>query len=145
MLSHEGFDLGPVYHGGHWDGKKRMRTGGRGALGVGAYFTPIRSVAEEYAKESGGQVTETYLRIKNPLRLDHGNGTHPLIVGFVKLGMDEGKAARMVEREEEKHGYIGSQLKNLALHKGYDGICLYFKGALQEIVAWTPEQILHHD
>lgn len=145
MNSREGFDLGPVYHGGRWDGKRRMRVGGRGALGIGAYFTPIRSFAEEYAKESGGTVTETYLRIKNPLRLDSGDGTHPLIVGFIKLGMDPQKAEKLVERQEEQYGYIGSQLKNLALQKGYDGIFLYFKGILREIVVWTPEQILHRD
>ena len=56
--------LGPVYHGGSWDGSKQIKTTGRGALGQGAYFTPDIKIAEQYAKESGSPyVVEAFLHI----------------------------------------------------------------------------------
>lgn len=135
------FNIGPVYHGGTWDGVKPIRVTGRGALGVGAYFTPIKSVAEQYATESGGKVIETYLRVKNPLKLESGDRSHPMIQALVKLGVPETKAINAVEREEEKYGYMGGQVKKLAIQAGYDAIFQYFNGTLREIVVWNSNQV----
>jgi hypothetical protein len=136
------FNVGPVYHGGTWDGKSPMRVNGRGALGIGAYFTPIRSKAEGYAKESGGTVVETYLRCPNPLEIHVNHGSeHPCVQALVKLGMNEAKAEKLVERVEEKYGYMGGEIKKLALEQGYTGLFEYFNGTLTEIVVWTPQQV----
>lgn len=135
------FNVGPVYHGGSWNGLKPIRTSGKGALGVGAYFSPIKSVAERYANESGGTVTKVMLAIKNPLILESGDGSHPMIQALVKLGIEETKAENVVEKVEEEHGYMGSQIKNLALKQGYDGIFQYFNGVLKEILVWNSWQV----
>lgn len=139
-----GFNVGPVYHGGTWDGsQKAIKVNGRGALGIGAYFTPIKNIADYYAKESGGQVTTAFLNVRNPLEIytDSSNREHPVVAALVSLGMNPEKASAFVEREEEKYGYIGSQLKNLAQSKGYDGIYQYFNGNLREIVIWNKAQV----
>jgi hypothetical protein len=136
------FNIGPVYHGGTWDGIKPVKVNGRGALGVGAYFTPNKDIAQNYATESGGKVIETQLRIHNPLKLyNQDNKTHPMVDALVILGMPEEKAARFVEKEEEKYGYVGGQVKKLAQSKGYDAIFQYFNGKLREIVVWNANQV----
>lgn len=142
LLEHDNdFNISPVYHGGTWDGIKHIKVNGRGALGVGAYFTPLKDVAERYAGESGGQVIETSLRVRNPLKIESGDASHPMIDALVQLGMKQGRAEAMVEREEERHGYMGGQVKKLALDQGYDAIFQYFKGTLREIVIWNPYQV----
>lgn len=137
------FNFGPVYHGGTWDGIKSIKVNGRGALGVGAYFTPDKSVAADYAAESGGKVVETFLSIKNPLKIYSikGDGKHPVSEAFISLGMEANKAYSLVEKIEEKYGYVGTQLKTLAVSKGFDSIFQYFNGNLREIVVWNKEQV----
>ena len=143
MLEHEDdYNIGPVYHGGSWDGVKSIKTTGRGALGVGAYFTPIKSLAQGYADEAGGKVVETFLRVHNPLKIyTENHQTHPMVDALVQLGMDRTKAEVFVEKEEMKKGYLGSQVKNLAQAKGYDAIFQFFNGKLREIVIWNPKQV----
>jgi len=134
--------FGPVYHGGSWDGIKPIRTNGRGALGVGAYFTPNKEKALSYATESGGKVIEAYLKVKNPLKIfSTQGGKHPVVEALVALGADEAKASQMVEKQEEKYGYIGSQIKTLALSKGYDALFQYYNNQLSEIVIWDKGQV----
>lgn len=137
------FNVGPVYHGGTWNGIKAIKVTGRGALGSGAYFTPMKDVAEKYASESGGEVIETYLDIKNPLKIyrDSSNQEHPVIDAMMQLGVSQEKAIAVVEKIEEKYGYVGTQLKTLALAKGYDGIFQYYDGKLREIVIWNKDQV----
>lgn len=143
LFEEEEFNFGPVYHGGNWDGIKPIKVTGRGALGVGAYFTPIKSVADSYASESGGNVNVAFLKVKNPLEIytTSVNREHPVVAALVSLGMNPEKADRFVEREEEKYGYIGSQLKKLATSKGHDAIFQYFDGKLREIVIWNNQQV----
>lgn len=135
------FNISPVYHGGKWDGIKPIKVNGRGALGIGAYFTPIKSVAERYANESGGNLIQTRLRVKNPLKIESGDRSHPMIKALMALGVKEEKAISTVEKEEEKHGYMGGQVKNLAISQGYDAIFQYFNGTLTEIVIWNAYQV----
>lgn len=130
-----------AFHGGLWNGTTPVRVNGRGALGVGAYFSPIRDVAETYAKESGGKVVEVQLNIRNPLKIESGDRTHPVITALVQLGMKPEKAEALVDQEEEQYGYVGSQIKKLALQQGYDGIFQYFDGVLREVVIWSPAQV----
>lgn len=139
--SKDSFNIFPVYHGGTWDGIRPIKVNGRGALGVGAYFTPVLSSAERYAKESGGKVVETAISVHNPLKIESGNGSHPMIEALVQLGVSRNKAEIVVEKQEEKYGYMGSQVKSLALKSGFDGIFQYFNKKLYEIVIWSPFQV----
>jgi len=137
------FNYGPVYHGGVWDGIKPIRTSGRGALGSGAYFSPIKSVAEQYARESGGKLTTAYLTIHNPLKIymQRGSASHPCVQALVKLGIPQEKAENKVEKVEELKGYMGTEISKLAVPQGYDGIFEYFDGELREIVIWNAYQV----
>lgn len=137
------FNIGPVYHGGTWDGVKAIKTSGRGALGSGAYFTPIKDVAQGYAAEGGGQLIQTRLRVHNPLKIYTVSQarTHPMVDALVQLGVEQEKAAAFVEKEEERKGYLGTQVKNLAQSKGYDAIFQFFNGKLREIVVWNANQV----
>ena len=137
------FNYGPVFHGGNWDGMSPIKTTGRGALGSGAYFTPEESKAEDYAKESNGEVIQTYLNLKNPLEIymDRNEFSHPCIQALVKLGVDEEKAAEKIEKVEEQKGYVGKEISSLAIKKGYDGIIQYFDGIPKEIVIWNSKQV----
>ncbi len=142
LIFEDQFNVGPVYHGGTWDGSKPIKVTGRGALGIGAYFTPILEIAQNYAKESGGQVVKAYLRINKPLEIfSDDKREHPMVTALVTIGMNRQKADLFVEKQEEKYGYMGSQIKNLALAKGYDAIYQYFNGSLREIVIWNKTQV----
>ena len=136
----ESSKFGSVYHGGNWDGKTPIKVTGKGALGSGAYFTPIRSVAEKYANDSGGKVIEAYLEILNPLELHMGQKKfeHPCVMALVQLGMPQEKAELKIEKIEELKGYVGKEISTLAIKQGYDAIFQYFDGALREIVIWNP-------
>lgn len=139
-----GFNLGPLYHGGTWDGKTPIKVNGRGALGTGAYLAPSRERAQGYAKESGGnKVIEVYVKINKPLDLNMGldRGEHPCIKALVLLGMKPDKAERLVERVEEQKGYMGKEISNLAQQQGYDGLCQYVGGELTEVVVWNAQQV----
>jgi len=135
--------FGPVYHGGNWDGKTPIKTTGRGALGSGAYFTPIREVAEQYATQSGGKITEAYLDIKNPLEIHMGKNRyeHPCVMALVQLGMPEEKAQNKVEKIEELKGYVGKEISSAAAKQGYDAIFQYFNGVLREVVIWDSSKV----
>lgn len=142
-----GFNVGPVYHGGTWNGKVPPKVTGRGALGSGAYFTPIKSVAETYARESGGKVTETFLKVRKPFELKMekqgplGHYPHPCILALEQLGMPKVKAEKLVDRVEEQKGYMGTEISKLATQQGYDALFQYFDGVLREIVIWNPGQV----
>lgn len=140
LLEGPGHSFGPVYHGGSWDGRKPIRVTGRGALGVGAYFTPIESKSDQYAKEASGQTVAAYLDINKPLVIHASQHEHPCVQALVTLGIAEDKAYKLVERVEEKHGYMGSEIKTLAMKQGYDGIFEYFNNVLTEIVIWNSSQ-----
>lgn len=140
LLEGPGHSFGPVFHGGTWDGKKPIRVNGKGALGVGAYFTPMKDRADEYAMDSGGRTTAAYLDINKPLVIHASRDEHPCVQALVLLGVDEVRASKLVEKIEEKNGYLGSEIKNLALKQGYDGIFEYFNNILTEIVIWNSVQ-----
>jgi hypothetical protein len=84
-------------------------------------------------------VIETRLRVRNPLKIESGDRSHPMIAALVQLGVNEEKAVAMVEKEEEKHGYMGGQVKKLALAQGYDAIFQYFNGIqhIMKLVAFN--------
>lgn len=140
-----------MYHGGF--DATNSKTGafnvnGTGALGVGAYFTPGPMMAVEYMRDDSSAMTEAYISLQNPLiiRQERGVG-HPVVQGLMKLGMEEEAARRMVEKTEERNGYISTQLKTRGQAKGHDGIIEYVRNQetgewmIGEVVAWRPNQI----
>lgn len=132
-----------VYHGGLWDGKKPLRVNGRGALGAGAYFTPDRNRAMEYARESMGMVVEVEIELQNPLVLRWNVNNGP-VDALVSLGMDKDKAFDLVDKVEERFGYLGQQIMTKALSQGYDSLIQMDKNnssEISEIVIWDRNKV----
>lgn len=149
--SMEGQPFGPVYHGGTWRPGLPIKMG-RGALGTGAYFTPIKEVADRYAKGHGGQTSEVYLNISNPLKLYGRTGSRydvngedirdPCVAILLMLGMDMEKADKIVEKAYDDHGYVGKQISARAIKAGYDAIFSYYNDELYEICIWEPRRVI---
>ena len=135
-----------VYHGGFDVVRGRppvFRKARRSGYGSGVYFTPQRERAESYAKTKGGVVGAYFLRIRNPfvIKMAMMSGGHPLVFALTTLGWEQNKAEKFVEREEERHGYVGAALEKAATARGHDGLFVYYRGTLGEIVVFDPRQI----
>jgi len=150
-----------VYHGGldvsgeaqplRKAGPGKFEPSKSGSLGAGVYFSPSESRAYQYAvdfrspdPEVGAAVTPAYLNIVNPLVLKGTEHPHPVIEAFIKLGKSRDDAIAMVERIEEEHGYIRTELQKEAKKKGYDGLIQYDKNgeSISEIVLFDPNKAI---
>lgn len=118
---------------------RRFKPSKEGALGSGSYLTPAPSYASGYADQAGGNILPVYAQIKNPLVIEGGGD--PMVEALTKLGMDEDKASRMVERAYENKGYIGKEVESRARAAGYDGLMQYRDGELSEVVSYNPNAI----
>jgi hypothetical protein len=136
VLYHGGFDFAQAP-----DGKAVPKVSGRGSLGVGFYMTPDKDRARGYAEDNSGAVSSLYVRMERPLEIRLSRGQDPMVEALVALGMDRDKAARKVESAYEKYGYVGSEVKSLALNKGYDGLVEYIGNKMSEVVVWNPTQV----
>jgi hypothetical protein len=87
----------------------------------------------------GGNMLPVHAQIRNPLIIE-GAGD-PMVEALIKLGMDEGKASKMVERAYEDKGYIGKQVQSRAQAAGYDGLMQYRNGELSEVVPFSSNQV----
>lgn len=151
IAENNGQPFGPAYHGGTWKPGLPIKMG-RGALGTGAYFTPIKEVADRYAKGYGGQTSEVYLDISNPLKIYGRTGHkydvngedigHPCVAALFMLGMNLEKAYNFVEKVEEEQGYMGKQISARAMKAGYDAIFSYYNDELYEICIWDTKRII---
>jgi hypothetical protein len=150
-----------VYHGGFDVLNSRngtFRKSKTGTLGSGIYFTPNRSIAENYVgyrggyeAVEGGVLTEVYLSIQNPLIVrtsddDQGGGLDPAAEALILLGETPERAYDKTERIRERLGGIGATLPNAARAAGYDGIIRYdsrggHRHEVYEIVAFEPWQV----
>lgn len=99
-----------------------------------------RNAGEMLPGQEGGNMLPVYAQVKNPLVIE---GTHadPMIEALVKLGVDEDKAVRMVERAYENKGYIGKEVETRARAAGYDGLMQYRNGDLSEVVSYNPNAV----
>lgn len=158
--------IDPAYHGGRWPGPPTLIKASRGALGVGAYFTPDFDIAKQYAERNGydekvenGKVSQCKLRLNKPIILQakrepgkydiHDKDAkwkttaHPYISLLTFLGMKLERAERITEKDEEEKGYPGSQARKLAEAQGYDGVILKSEdGSINQIVIWRNANII---
>ena len=126
---------------------RQFKPSKEGALGSGVYMTPKADYAGYYAvttpygapPSTGGHVLPVYAQMRNPLVIN-GEGD-PMIEALVKLGLDENKASRLVERAYENKGYIGKEVESRARAAGYDGLMQYRDGELAEVVSYNPSAI----
>ena len=138
---------------------RQLKPSKEGALGSGVYLTPKAQFASEYADPyipgsytirardnpllvtdfASGNVLPVYAQLRKPLVLE-GKGD-PMIEALTKLGIDEDKAARMVERAYENKGYIGKEVESRARAQGFDGLMQYRDGELSEVVSYNPSAI----
>jgi len=126
---------------------RQFKPSKEGALGSGVYMTPKADYAGYYAvttpygapPSTGGHVLPVYAQMRNPLVIN-GEGD-PMIEALVKLGLDENKASRLVERAYENKGYIGKEVESRARAAGYDGLMQYRDGDLAEVVSYNPSAI----
>ena len=128
---------------------RRIKPSKEGALGSGVYMTPNQRYANMYGSgkssvdlkevDQSGNVLPVHAQIRNPLVIE-GTGD-PMIEALTKLGMEEDKAARMVERAYEEKGYIGKQVESRARAAGYDGLMQYRDGELSEVVSYNPNAV----
>ena len=138
-----------VYHGGRWDGRTRIKVTGRGALGVGAYFSPNPQVAADYARDSGlDYLVQCELNLANPLAIEgisdpDDPGSNSAIQALIQLGEDKTKAIRLINAAEAKMGYPGEQVRSRAIAAGYDGLIRKHNGRIYEIVIWNPQLVLN--
>lgn len=148
-----------LYHGttvtekGGSQALSSLKPSKEGALGSGVYLTPKTDLAGSYTGYGpsgvrqtdsgvaavGGNILPVYAQLKNPLILE-GRGD-PMVEALIKLGLDENKASRMVERAYENKGYIGKEVESRARAAGYDGLLQYRDGDLGEVVVYNPSAI----
>ena len=84
---------------------------------------------------------EAFLSLRNPLVIDSTDRSeHPCVKALVSLGMPAAKAEKLVERTEEKHGYMGGEIRKLALEQGFDGLVQKMSGKVREVVIWNALQ-----
>ena len=107
---------------------------------TGQQFLRNRQAGNVLPGQEGGNMLPVYAQIKNPLIIE---GTHgdPMVEALTKLGMDEDKALRMVEKAYEEKGYIGKQVQSRAQAQGYDGLMQYRDGELSEVVSYNPNAV----
>jgi len=107
---------------------------------TGQQFLRNRQAGNVLPGQEGGNMLPVYAQIKNPLIIDGSHGD-PMVEALTKLGMDEDKALRMVEKAYEDKGYIGKQVESRARAAGYDGLMQYRDGELSEVVSYNPNAV----
>lgn len=117
--------------------------------GGGVYITPNKKYAERFAKEDvlgdskkDGFVSELKADFKNPLIVDiTSDKNYPEIELLKKLGLNEDKAADVVEKALEQKGSLTNEVKNKVIKQGYDSIILKKDGEIQEALIYNTNNI----
>lgn len=124
--------------------KLKIGSGSGGSFGSGFYFTPQKSIAEDY----GDNTFVCYLNITNPLEYMK-YGTNKLVIDIMqKQGYQFTPEDVEICNEEYSeddydvvdiiwdNGYSSSDFSSCLINAGYDGILLD-----NEIIAFEPSQI----
>jgi hypothetical protein len=151
--SSSNFNIGPVYHGGGWNGTTApfIRDG---SYGTGIYFTDSYNEAKKYAtdedwrdlqsvygkgKRKGTYIVEAFLNINNPLIREDENDYMFILNSLIEFGWSKKKADDKINKQFENTGNIGSFFKKEAIKKGYDG--LVHKKNIDIYVCFNPHQV----
>lgn len=101
------------------------------SLGDGHYFTPDRSAAEHYSRDTEKSgIVDVYLSLKNPLE-----------ISSVKEFRDKVFAAREAGTRYEQEQIASKRDSEILESFGFDGIIYKAGGKIQEIVAFHSGQI----
>ena len=139
------------YHGTN-KAFEKFKLSKRGALGAGIYAAPDPKRASTYALEGaegdrspeGANVRPIYVDLKNPLIIDKTNMERvadPAVQALILLGVNEDKAADIIDKAYYEYGFPGNEIKSRAIKAGYDGIVYKDKDGIIEVVAYNSNQI----
>ena len=139
------------YHGTN-KAFERFKLSKRGALGAGIYAAPDPERASTYALEGaegdrspeGANVRPIYVDLKNPLVIDKTDmkrTSDPAVQALILLGVNEDKAADIIDEAYSEYGFPGNEIKSRAIKAGYDGIVYKDEDGIVEVVAYNSNQI----
>lgn len=139
-------NIGPVYHGGGWNGISAplIRDG---SFGTGIYFTTSKERAMGYATEereykssSKKYLVEAMLAVENPIEMNMENGSDfdsSLDVLMKLTGWNRNKAALTIDRQFERTGNLGNILRKKGIEKGYDSLIIHTKFDIEYVLWFT--------
>lgn len=144
------YNIGPVYHGGGWNGIKAPLVRD-GEYGTGVYFTTSKEHALSYTKSDWKEIQgakasknqyliEARLRMRNPVIIQK-DAKWPEHNALVQLGMNSEKAENALYKVQERTGYTGSIIKKRGESLGYDGI-LFHRDDMDYYIVWQPWSVM---
>jgi hypothetical protein len=139
------------YHGTN-KAFEKFKLSKRGALGAGIYAAPDPERASTYALEGaegdrspeGANVRPIYVDLKNPLIIDKTDmkrTSDPAVQALILFGVNEDKAADIIDEAYSEYGFPGNEIKSRAIKAGYDGIVYKDEDGIVEVVAYNSNQI----
>jgi hypothetical protein len=121
-----------MYHGGSYS---------YGEFKGAGWFTTSKEDAEYYAEQNGGDVTEAYLIVKNPLYV--GDITHlnmklteDILKSLNKRGIDVDVEGDVITFIEANNGVL------IAQDIGCDGVIDLYNGKISDVVIFSNNQII---
>ncbi len=145
------FNIGPVYHGGGWNGINAPLVRD-GEYGTGIYFTTSKDHALSYTKADWKEIQgakasktqyliEARLRIKKPIVLEK-DVNWPEHNALVQLGMKPEKAEQALYKVQERTGNTGSIIRKRGESLGYDGILFHRNNDMDYYIVWQPYNVM---
>lgn len=145
------YTIGPVYHGGGWNGINAPLVRD-GEYGTGIYFTTSKDDALSYTKSDWKEIQgakasktqyliEARLRMKKPVVLEK-DVRWPEHDALVQLGMNSEKAKNALYKVQERTGGTGSIIRKLGESLGYDGILFHRNNDTDYYISWQPQNVM---
>jgi hypothetical protein len=145
--STEDYKVGPVYHGGGWNGVS-MPSIRDGSYGTGVYFTTSKQRAMGYATEEREfKASKTRYLVEamlgfygKVLEINTKAKEGPQTALMRLTGWDERKAWNSIDKQFEKTGNLGKMLRVKGTAAGFDGLAIH-NDTDTEYVVWFPQSI----